>query len=360
MSNDTLNTIVLSVVLLLVTGFGTYMTQKKQPARLERLEQEETALRLRQAEIEELLVEKAGSSSRAEDALRRWNSRYKMLPEHLTSPAVVEYLNALSSTGFKSFDVTMGGLSRTTDYSTLSYGIQGEGHFSSLYQFIWNIENSRGLYRIQNLDVNAVTISSPNLETGIDRREDIVRFSMTVHAYFAGAEGMNAPDSIITVPDYVLPARTTASNPFYPLVLDALPPNSDNLVDIENDSLISVVGQMAVFRDELGARPVRAGDQIYLGRISQVDQNEAVVVAELNKGGIRERVEISLATGERYRQAIGGARLMQLNGPTNLPAPPAPGTPEARQAARTSAQASNLPVRLPQDQQSLAGVSQTP
>ncbi len=370
MSNDTLNTIVLSVVLLLVTGFGTYMTQKKQPARLERLEQEETALRLRQAEVEELLVEKAGSSERAEDALRRWNSRYKVLPEHLTSPAVVEYLNALSSSGFRTFNVSMGGLSRGTDYSTLSYSVQGEGYFGSLYQFIWNVENSRGLYRVQNLDVEAITVSEPNLETGIDRREDIVRFAMTVHAYFAGAEGMTAPDSIITVPDYVLPARTTASNPFFPLVLDELPPNSDNLVDIEGDSLISVVGQMAVFRDELGARPVRVGDRVYLGRISQVDQNEAVVVAELNKGGIRERVEISLATGERYRQALGGSRLMQLNGPAALPAPPAPGTPEAKRAARTTAASpgreaeparqaqpqarpSDLPIRLPQDQQSL-------
>ena len=339
MSNDTLNTIVLSVVLLLVTGFGTYMTQKKQPARLERLEQEETALRLRQAEVEELLVEKAGSSERAADALRRWNSRYKVLPDHLTSPAVVEYLNALSSSGFKTFDVSMGGLSRGGEYSTLSYTVQGEGYFGSLYQFIWNVENSRGLYRVENLDVEAITVSRPNPETGVDRREDIVRFAMTIRAYFAGAEGMTAPDSFITVPDYVLPARTAAANPFFPLVLDALPPNTDNLVDIENDSLVSVIGQMAVFRDELGARPVRVGDRVYLGQISQIDQNEAFVVAELNKGGIRERVEISLATGERYRQAIGGSRLMQLNGPSPLPAPPAPGTPEAKRAARTTADA---------------------
>ncbi len=377
MSNDTLNTIVLSVVLVLTTGFGTYMTQKKQPARIERLEQEETALRLRQAEVEELLVEKAGSAERAEDALRRWNSRYKVLPEHLTSPAVVNYLNALSSTGFKTFNVSMGGLSRGADFSTLSYSIQGEGYFSSLYRFIWNVENGRGLYRVQNLDVEAITVNEPNPETGVDRREDIVRFSMSVNAYFAGAEGMTAPDSIITVPDYVLPAQTTASNPFYPLVLDALPPNTDNLVDVESDSLVSVIGQMAVFRDELGARPVRVGDRVYLGRISQVDQNEAVVVAELNKGGIRERVEVNLATGERYRQALGGVRLAQLNGPSPFPAPPAPGTPEAKRAAREAgaeqaaaarpqptparqAQPSTLPTRLPQDQQSLARPPQAP
>lgn len=333
MSNDTLNTLVLSVVLVLVTGAGLYVTQKKHPERLERLEQEETALRLRQAEVEELLVEKASSAEQAEAALRRWNARYKVLPEHLTSPAVVAYLNALSSTGFKSFNVSMNGLTRGQDFSTLTYHVQGEAYFASLYRFIWHLENGRGLYRVRDLDVGAITVLEPNPETGVDRREDIVRFSMTINAYFGGAEGMSAPDSIITVPDHVLPARTTASNPFFPLVLDALPPNTDNLVDVEEDSLVSVVGEMAVFRDELGARPVRAGDRIYLGRITRVDQNEAVVVAELNKGGIRERVEVSLATGERFRQALGGHRLAQINGPAPLPAPPAPGTPEAKRAA---------------------------
>ena len=216
MSNDTLNTLVLSVVLVLVTGFGLYVTQKKQPARLERLEKEETALRLRQAEVEELLVEKSSSAERAADALRRWNARYKVLPTNLTSPAVVAYLNALSSSGFKTFNVSMNGISRGQDFSTLSYNVQGEAYFSSLYRFIWNLENGRGLYRIQGLDVAAITVHEPNPETGVDRREDIVRFTMSVHAYFGGAEGMSAPDSIITVPDHVLPARTAASNPSIP------------------------------------------------------------------------------------------------------------------------------------------------
>lgn len=333
MSNDTLNTLVLSVVLALVVGFGIYVTQQKQPERMERLEQEETALRLRKAEVEELLVEKAGSAERADDALRRWNSRYKVLPEHLTSPAVVEYLNALSRVGFKTFDISLAGVTRSGAFSTLAYNVRGQGYFESLYQFIWNLENGRGLYRVRNLNVEAITIREENEETGVDRREDIVEFTMSVNAYFAGAEGMSAPDSIVVVPDHVLPAKTLAANPFYPLILDDLPPNTDNLVNVESDSLVSVIGEVAVFRDELGARPVRAGDRVYLGRITRVDPNEARIVADLNKGGIRERIEIHLATGERYRQALGNSRLAPLNGAPPLPAPPAPGTPEARRAA---------------------------
>ncbi len=336
MSNDILNTVVLSVVLVLIVGFGVYVTQKKQPERLERLEKEETALRLRKAEVEELLVEKSGSSSRADAALRRWNSRYKVLPATLTSPAVVDYLNALSGgSGFRTFDIALGGTGRNEAFSTLTYNVKGQGRFEALYRFIWHLENGRGLYRVRNLNVEAVVVREENPETNVARRDDLVEFSMSVNAYFAGADGMSAPDSFVVVPDEVLPAKTLAANPFYPLILDALPPNTDNLVDVEADSLVSLVGPVAVFRDDLGARPLRTGDRVYLGRITHVDPNEARVVAELNKGGIRERVEIHLATGARYRQALGSARLAQLNGalPLVTPAPPAPGTPEARRAA---------------------------
>lgn len=339
MSTDTLNTIVLATVLVLVMGGGVFITQQKQPEQLERLEQEETALRLRQAEISELLVEEAESSERAAEALRRWNSRYKVLPEHLTSPAVVHYLNALTRHGFSSFDVSLVGVSRSTDFSTLSYNIRGRGYFGALYRFVWNVENGRGLYRVRSLDLKAAVEEDSNTETGIPRRRDVVDFSMTLDAYFGGADGMSAPDSFVTVPDYVLPAKTPVADPFYPLIFASLPPNTDNLVDVENDSLVSVIGQVAVFRDDLGARPVREGDRVYLGTITRVDPNEAHVVADLNKGGLRERVEIRLATGERYRQAIGTPRLSPLNMFDDSPAPPAPGTPEARRAERAEAAA---------------------
>ncbi|MDX1529997.1 MAG: hypothetical protein R3362_00590 [Rhodothermales bacterium] len=332
MTNDILNTIVLTVVLAAVVGFGVYVTQKKQPAEMARLEQEETALQLRQAEISELLVEEAGSRELAEEALRRWNARYKVLPDHLSSPDVVNYLNALSAVGFKNFDIAYEGTQRQRTFSRLSYSINGTGYFYSLYRFIWNVENGRGLYHVRNLTVDGIAVATPNPETGIERREELVTFSMTVDAYFGGSEGMSAPDSIIEVPDYVLPAREPANDLFWPLILDGLPPNTDQLVEVENDALISVVGDVAVFRSDLGPRPVREGDPVYLGEITRIDPNDGVVVADLNKGGIRERVEIRLATGERYRQALGAHRLAPLGRPAPMPAPPQPGTPEARRA----------------------------
>jgi Tfp pilus assembly protein PilO len=330
-SNDILNTLVIAALLAVVVGAGVFVTQKQQPETLERLEHEETTIRLRQAEITELLTEQSGSRELAEDAVRRWNARYKTLPQHLTSPAVVSYLNQLSYSGFKNFDISLGGVSRGAGFSTLAYSIRGVGHFESLYRFIWEVENGRGLYRINDLNVREVTHDEPNPVTDIPRRQQLVEFSMTLLAYFGGGEGMSAPDSVVTVPDWVLPAKVAADNPFFPLVMATLPPNTDNLVDVEMNELISVVGQTAVFRTSTGPRAVREGERVYLGRITEVDAQRARLVAELNKGGIRERLEVELASGERFRLGLGRIRLAPLDAPPPPPtSPPQPGTPEYR------------------------------
>jgi Tfp pilus assembly protein PilO len=331
MSNDILNTLVLGILLALTAGFGLYVTQKTQPAELERLEQEEKALRLRHAAVTDLLASQAESQAQAEHAIRRWNSRYKMLPQYLSSPAVVAYLNQLSRQGFRSFDISFGGVARRNGYSILTYNIRGTSFFESLYDFIWEVENGRGLYRISDVTLREVSEEEPNPVTGVGRLHQLVTFSMKVEAYFGGAEGMSAPDSIITVPDHVLPPRNPGANPFYPLILSQLPPNTDNLVDIDSDELISIVGDAAVFRTSMGPRSVRQGERVYLGRISTVDPKRARIVADLNRGGIREQMEIELATGERFRQAMGRVQIVPLTtARPDRPVAPQPGTPEYR------------------------------
>jgi len=107
-----------------------------------------------------------------------------------------------------------------------------------------------------------------------------------------------------------------------------------------------VIGDAAVFNHDGQMRTLRAGDRVYLGSVSHVDPNRAHVVIDLNKGGIRERVELDLQTGERYRQALGSVQLDAMAGPVMNDAPPAPGTPEARRAGLYSA----APIPSPDDE----------
>lgn len=333
MSNEILNTLVLVAILAVVGGVGYYVTGKQQPAEIERLEQEEALLRQRQADFASLVTEQAATAEEAASIMRQWNARYKVLPDRITSPEVVRYLNQLSTSGFRGFDISLEGVRQGASFSTLTYNITGKAYFGALYRFIWNVENGRGLYHVRDLQIDGITERIPVRRdgvTGLDRQVQMVDFSLSLDVFFAGFDEMSAPDSLMEVPDGVFPRRTPAGNPFYPAVLAEVPPNVNDLVDVEADSLVSVVGGTAVFMRGIETRTLRAGSRVYLGRITRVDPIEARVIAELNKGGIRERVELDLQTGDRYRQAFGSVTIDPGVAPDPTPGPPQPGTPEAR------------------------------
>ena len=331
MSNQILNTVVLAALLVVVGGAGYYVTGKQLPAEIERLEQEEDLLRQREADLAGLVAEQAASAEQAEALMRQWNSRYKILPDRITSPEVVRYFNQLTTNGFRAFDIALNGATRGQNVSTLTYNITGKAYFGALYAFIGHGENGRGLYHVRDLEIEGVTEMIPvGGDSEMERMVQMVDFSLAVDVYFAGLDDMSAPDSLIEVPDGVFPPRSPAGNPFYPAVLANLPPNIDNLVDVETDSLMSVVGNSAVFLRGLETRTLQPGSRVYLGRITSVDPVEARVTAELNKGGIRERVEMDLQTGERYRQAFGNVTIDTGVRMAPSEVPPQPGTPEAR------------------------------
>ncbi|WP_420454698.1 hypothetical protein [Rubrivirga sp.] len=354
MSNDVLNTLILSVFLAAAGGGGYYVTQQQQPAELDRVESEIEAIKSREVEVETLIAQEATASEEAAATLARWNTRYKVLPSQLSSADVVAYLNALSGRGFHRFDLSLTGVTPGQAASYYTYQVTGEAYFESLYAFLWHIENSRGLYRIRDLSVKKhVTTVGGGGEGGAPGRQVILaEFAFAVDAFYSTNRDISAPDSAVVPPPEAFPARRAALNPFFPFILETLPANVDDLVEPETDPLVSVIGGTAVFDRGGELRQLRAGDRVYLGRISNVDPSTARVVVDYNRGGIRERVELDLETGERYRQALGRQTLAPSRGsvpagPTLTAAPPAPGTPEALEAG--TYQGVEITPRTPQN-----------
>src|SRR5690606_19843527 len=101
-------------------------------------------------------------------------------------------------------------------------------------------------------------------------------------------------------------------NPFFPSVMEELPPNTYNLLEVENANLVAIIGQHAVFRDANGTHQLGVGDKVYLGHIKVVDPKKDLVVVHLNKGGIVDEVELALHDGEHYRQALGPQSLAPI------------------------------------------------
>ena len=328
MSKIGYSVIVMAVLWVIAIGVGVYILRAKN-ADLDQAIRAEKVARLKKAELDELFLQETRSEAAAKDATRRWFARYKIIPEELKSPEVIGYLNSLTQAGFKNFDVTASGTHIDPDYSYHSYSVEGRGYFSSLYGFVWDIENNRNFYRINNLTLDEIDLITEDRETGKPEMHVMVSFRMQLSAYFSGTEGVSAPEDLFSellegealptgwsselppVPKDILPDDSPAINPFYPGILKNIPPNTEGYLELENGNteLISIVGGKAAFKDGNGYHQLGIGDPVYLGQITDIDPIEGRVVARLNKGGIIDEVEMFLHSEEGYRQAIGGTLL---------------------------------------------------
>lgn len=320
------NIIIIALIWFAVIGVGVYITMMKQPEELERAEKAEKVERLKVTELASLSTEHATSQAMADEAVQKWRARYKVIPRSLTGPEVVGYLNELTNTGFENFDVTYQGVQNTPDYSTHTFNAEGRGYFNDLYRIIWEMENNRYFYRVSNLNLDHIDLITEDKDTGRSRMKVMVSFKFNITAYFGGTEGMSAPleeeeivdENTLTisraksdlppVPKAVLPNQRPDVNPFFPLIMDNIPPNTHGLIDLGSAKLVSIVGQQAFFSEEGALRSVGVGGDVYLGQITQIDPIEGVVKARLNKGGIIDQVELYLQSGELNQSSVGAVR----------------------------------------------------
>ena len=314
---------VLGAALLLVVGLGGYVTFVQQPAELERLEKVAKVEEMKKAELTSLVTEYSSSKQEAEATIGKWRSRYKVIPDTLSSPEVVGYLNELTQSGFEAFDVSLAGIERSADHSAYTVQAHGRSYFSSLYDLIWRLENSRRFYNVRDLNLSHLDLVTEDKKTGRKKMEVMVSFDFGIDAYFGGPESASAgsgtplgagenflteslPDGLPPVPQSVLADAHPDANPFFPVIMEQLPPNTRGLIDVEQAEFVSVVNGAAIFHDEQGYRKAGVGDDVYLGQITSVDPIRGQATARLNRGGIIDRVELSLAEAEEvYRQAIG-------------------------------------------------------
>ncbi|WP_263786603.1 hypothetical protein [Salinibacter grassmerensis] len=313
-SNQTL----LLTCLVLVCGAGTYLTYFRQQDTIASLEQKIEAKKQGQEEIRSLRADRANAESRLKTVRRRWRTQYKVVPATISSPDIVSYLTELTETGFQQFDVVSAGSEERDGYSVHSFEATGKAYFTSLYQFVWTIENNRPFYRIRGLSLNYLEERETDEESGRTTMNVLVSFDMDVEAIYGAATGLPAPQSPSEggeierlpvaknntsppLPSSVVPNPAPEINPFYPLVFEEVPPNQYDRLNVESAQLLSIVDGKAVFQTGDGLQRVGEGDRVYLGRIAEVSPSEGRVVARLNRGGIVDRVERTLGSESPLR-----------------------------------------------------------
>jgi hypothetical protein len=281
---STLGLVALLLLLLVVGGIYLFVIQRgkvnEKKAKLTELNQnvqdpEELAQRYQNLVVRSQILDSILSS-------RKFN-----IPQSTSSIKFFNFINSIVA-GFPEecqVNVEYLGQKPEKEFFAHEYKVSGGGYFNDIYRLIYAIEQSKELKKIP-------TISLSNL---IKTDEDgiplfMVNFELTVQVYFSS-------DSRFAPAEFVENNLSTGPiyDVFYPLIRNEIPPNVDNLLDVQGAKLLALIPEGAFVADTKGnTYLVWEGEQVYLGYLTKIDYNNNTVGFILNKGGIIEKLALEL------------------------------------------------------------------
>jgi hypothetical protein len=214
-------------------------------------------------------------------------SRKFNIPKDLSSIKFYNFMNNVLSNFSEHTQVNIEYQKReqARDFFFYEYKLTGSGFYNEVFRLIYSIEQSKELKKI-------ITLSLGNMIQTDDEGIPLflVSFEMNAQVYFSN-DSRFAPEVLVendlrTGPIY---------DAFYPLIRNEIPPNIDELLDVQGSKLLALIPEGAFIADTHGnTYLVWEGEQVYLGYLTQIDYEENTVSFILNKGGIIEKITLEL------------------------------------------------------------------
>ena len=214
-------------------------------------------------------------------------SRKFNIPEKLSSISFFKFVNDISS-GFSEntqTNVEFEDQKPDKNFFYYEYKITGGGDYDDLYRLVYAIEQSKDLKKIKSITLTNYISSDkqgmPNF---------LVNFVIIADIYYSN-------NSRFSTENYV--ENDLSASPvydvFYPLIRNEIPPNVNNLLDVHGARLLALVPEGAFIADSKGNTFLLwEGQQVYLGYLTKIDYDHNIVSFILNKGGIIEKVDLTL------------------------------------------------------------------
>ena len=287
MNRKTQNTLILLAILILISAVGgtyDFIYQKKQLEKKSKREHELKASAVSTSELEAQLKVVKLKALTLDSVLskRKFN-----IPKQLSQTDFYNFVNRASS-GFSPFThIDIEYIDRKTEksFNCFLYKLSGAGEFNDVYRLIYAIEQSKELKKIRNMNLSASITADKDQETHY-----LTAFTFNVFVYFAN-------DDRFTTSAFVENSLTPDGiyDMFYPLIRTQLPPNVDELAEVENAKLLALVPDGAYISDAKGNTfMLMEGDPVYLGYLTKIDYVTNQVTFILNKGGIIEKIFLKL------------------------------------------------------------------
>ena len=281
---NTLGLVAILVFLLIAGGFYIFVFQrgKINEKRVKLRELESINYNTEQLNIQLRDLEKRAASLDSILSARRFN-----IPQNLSSIKFFNFINRISA-GFSpntQIDVEFINQKKDKEFFYFEYKITGNGTYNDVYKLIYSIEQSKELKKLKNL-----TLTNQIATTKEGVPSFVVNFIANVAVYFS-SDNRFAP--ALFVENNLFPGLKYDS--FYPLIRTSIPPNLDDLLDVQGAKLLALIPEGAFLADTKGNTYLLwEGEQVYLGYLTKIDYEHNTVGFILNKGGLIEKVEFGL------------------------------------------------------------------
>ena len=208
------------------------------------------------------------------------------IPQNISSIKFYNFVNNIVSNFPKETTVNIEYQRQAPDKEFFfhEYKLTGGGNFNDVYKMIYAIEQSKELKKIGKLSLSNLVKTDDEIPLFLVNFELITQVYFSSDTRFAPAELVE--NNLSTGPIY---------DAFYPLIRNEIPPNVDNLLDVQGARLLALIPEGAFVADNKGnTYLVWEGEQVYLGYLTKIDYDNNTVSFILNKGGIIEQVTLQL------------------------------------------------------------------
>lgn len=215
-------------------------------------------------------------------ALRKY-----IIPVNTPQSNFFKFVNKISSnfSELSYVNIEFKGEGEPGDFFSYLYSIKGTAEFSDLFKLVYAIEQSKELKKVLKGSLNNFVEVD---DEGIPHY--LVTYVFEVQVYYsdndAYASSKYAENQLKANPLY---------NIFYPLIRDEIPPNTNDLLDVQTAQLLALIPDGAYVADTKGnTHLLWEGDEVYLGYLTKIDYTTNEVKFVLNKGGVIEKVTLKL------------------------------------------------------------------
>jgi hypothetical protein len=274
------------LILILVGGFG-FILFVQQPS-IEQKEKELDELKAFDYDpviLNETLMEKEKRAELLDSILaaRKFN-----IPMDVTPLTFYDFLNRESGklSDRAKFDTEFLETIQEGEFYYYLYKVNGQGSYNDLFQLIFSIEQSKELKKVRSMKVQNYVMTDEE-----DLPVYLVTFEMNVAVYYATNPQFSSTETVENnlnaVPLYDV---------YYPLIRTEIPPNVDDLFDVQGAKLLALLPEGAFLVGADGREEILVEwEPVYLGFLTKIDYEKNTVTFMLNKGGIIEHVVLEIS-----------------------------------------------------------------